>query len=178
MYFSPFVRQNQAEVWPRFQSLLKLPLWAKGVEWNKVLNVWGQLCLWQCLLFTCDIDRVEWAAGPIRACDCILVFFCVLVFVSVCELVCVLACLRYWSEQNEQQHYVYVRSCACDCIWWCACVLEILIGAEWAAVPTRVWGVRPLSWEDGQSHLAACSQPPTQPTLLALVSPELTENTK
>ena len=54
-------------------------------------------------------------------------------------------------------------------------MLEILIGAEWAAAPTRVWGVRPLSWEDGQSHLAACSQPPTQPTLLAPVSPELTD---
>ena len=54
-------------------------------------------------------------------------------------------------------------------------MLEILIGAEWAAVPTRVWGVRPLSWEDGQSHLGACSQPPTQPTLLAPVSLELTD---
>ena len=38
MYFSPFAKQNQAEVWPRFQSLLKLLLWTKGVEWVKVLN--------------------------------------------------------------------------------------------------------------------------------------------
>ena len=30
MYFSPFA--NQAEVWPRFQSLLKLLLWTKGVD--------------------------------------------------------------------------------------------------------------------------------------------------
>ena len=42
LYFSPFARQNQAEVWPWFQSLLKLLLWTKGVEWLKVLNAqWG-----------------------------------------------------------------------------------------------------------------------------------------
>ena len=38
MYFSPFAKQNQVEVWPQFQSLLKLLLWTKGVEFNKVLN--------------------------------------------------------------------------------------------------------------------------------------------
>ena len=43
MYFSPFAKQNQAEVWPRFQSLLKLPLWTKGVESIQCLP----LCLWQ-----------------------------------------------------------------------------------------------------------------------------------
>ena len=33
---------DQAEVWPWFQSLLKLLLWTKGVEWLKVLNAqWG-----------------------------------------------------------------------------------------------------------------------------------------
>ena len=48
MYFLPFAKQNQAEVWPRFQSLLKLLLWTKGVEWVKVLNALGPLCLWKC----------------------------------------------------------------------------------------------------------------------------------
>ena len=38
MYFSPFAKQSQAELWPRFQSLLKLLLWIEGVEWAKVLN--------------------------------------------------------------------------------------------------------------------------------------------
>ena len=46
MYFLPFAKQNQAEVWPRFQSLLKLLLWTKGVKWIKVLNALGLLCLW------------------------------------------------------------------------------------------------------------------------------------
>ena len=31
-YCLPFVKQYQAEVWPRFQSLLKLLPWTKGVE--------------------------------------------------------------------------------------------------------------------------------------------------
>jgi len=30
MYFSPFVKQKQSDVWPIFQSLLKLLLWIKG----------------------------------------------------------------------------------------------------------------------------------------------------
>ena len=38
MHLSTFAKQNQAEVWPRFQSFLKLLLWTKGVEWVKVLN--------------------------------------------------------------------------------------------------------------------------------------------
>ena len=33
MYFSPFAKKKQAKVLPRFQSLLKLLLWTKGVEW-------------------------------------------------------------------------------------------------------------------------------------------------
>ena len=32
----PFAKQNQVEVWPRFQSLLKLLLWTKGVDCVKV----------------------------------------------------------------------------------------------------------------------------------------------
>ena len=49
MYLSPFAKQNQAEDWPRFHSLLKLLLWAKGVGWVKVINALDPLCLWQCL---------------------------------------------------------------------------------------------------------------------------------
>ena len=49
MYFSPFAKQNQAEVWPRFKSLLKFLLWTKCVEWFKVLNPLDPLCFWQCL---------------------------------------------------------------------------------------------------------------------------------
>ena len=48
MHLSTFAKQNQAEVWPRFQSFLKLLLWTKGVEWIEVLNALGPLCLWQC----------------------------------------------------------------------------------------------------------------------------------
>ena len=45
LYFSPFAKQNPAEVWPIFQSLLKLLLWTKGVEWVKVLNALGLSCI-------------------------------------------------------------------------------------------------------------------------------------
>ena len=38
MYFLPLAKQNEAEVWPRFQSLLKLLLLSKGVEWVNLLN--------------------------------------------------------------------------------------------------------------------------------------------
>ena len=55
MYFSHFA--NKAEVWPTFQSLLKLLLWTKGVEWVKILNVLGPLCLWQCF-FTLPVNRL------------------------------------------------------------------------------------------------------------------------
>ena len=34
----PFAKQNQAEVWPRFQNLLKLLLSTKGLEWVKLLG--------------------------------------------------------------------------------------------------------------------------------------------
>ena len=44
MYFSPFVKQNHAKV----SRLVKLQLWTKGVEWVKVLNALGPLCLWKC----------------------------------------------------------------------------------------------------------------------------------
>ena len=49
----PFAKQNQAEVWPRFQNLLRLLIWNKIVEWVKVLNALGRLCLWQCLKCQC-----------------------------------------------------------------------------------------------------------------------------
>ena len=47
-YFLVFAEQIQCEVWSRFQSLLKLLPWTKGVEWVKVLNTLGLLCLLQC----------------------------------------------------------------------------------------------------------------------------------
>ena len=40
MYFLPLVKQNQAEVWPRFQSMFK------------VLNALGPMCLWKCFRHT------------------------------------------------------------------------------------------------------------------------------
>ena len=48
LHFSLFAKQNQAEVWPRVQSLLKLLLWPMDVDWVNVLNASGQLCLWRC----------------------------------------------------------------------------------------------------------------------------------
>ena len=48
MYFSPFAKQNQGEVWPRVQTFLKLLLRPKDVDWVKVLNALGLLCLRQC----------------------------------------------------------------------------------------------------------------------------------
>ena len=45
-----FAKQNQAEVWPRFPTLLKLLLWTKVVEWLKLRNALCPLCLWQCFL--------------------------------------------------------------------------------------------------------------------------------
>ena len=47
----PFAKQNQAEVWPRFQILLKLLFWIRGVQWVKVLNALGPLCLLQCFYY-------------------------------------------------------------------------------------------------------------------------------
>ena len=44
--FLALAKQKQAEVWPRFQSLLKL---------LEVLSALGQLCLWQCLGSWCNI---------------------------------------------------------------------------------------------------------------------------
>ena len=41
MYFSSLAKQNQAEVWPRFQSLLKLLFCAKGrVPLPNQVNFW------------------------------------------------------------------------------------------------------------------------------------------
>ena len=48
IYILPFATQNKAEIFPRFQSFL-LPLWTKGVEWVKVLNALGALCLLKAL---------------------------------------------------------------------------------------------------------------------------------
>ena len=48
LFCSTFAKQNQADIWPIFQSLLKLLRRTKGVEWVKVLNALGLLCLWQC----------------------------------------------------------------------------------------------------------------------------------
>ena len=50
MYFSPFAKQNQVEVWPQFQSLLKLLLWTNVVEWVKLPDALGLLCLWKCFV--------------------------------------------------------------------------------------------------------------------------------
>ena len=46
-FFSPSVKRNRAEIWPILQSLLKLLHQRKDVEWVKVLNALGPLCLWQ-----------------------------------------------------------------------------------------------------------------------------------
>ena len=71
MCFSPFAKQNQAEVWSQFQCLLKFLLWTKGDEWVKVLNALDPLCLWQCLEYTthpkCGLrcGRVWWICGRV-----------------------------------------------------------------------------------------------------------------
>ena len=39
-YFFPFAKENHGEGWPRFQRLLKLLLWKKGVDWVKALKPW------------------------------------------------------------------------------------------------------------------------------------------
>ena len=41
-------QQNQAEVWRRFQRLMKLQLWNKGANLVKALDALGPLCLWYC----------------------------------------------------------------------------------------------------------------------------------
>ena len=51
MFFSPFGSQNQAEVWQRFQNMMKLLLRTDDIKWVKVLNVLSSLCLWQCFIF-------------------------------------------------------------------------------------------------------------------------------
>ena len=48
---SPFTKQNQTEVWLRFQTSLKLLLWTKCVEWVKVFNSLRPLYLWQRLVY-------------------------------------------------------------------------------------------------------------------------------
>ena len=55
LYFLPFVKQNQAAIWPKFQSLmLKLLFWSKGGEEVKVHNALCQLCIWQCFMSIFD----------------------------------------------------------------------------------------------------------------------------
>ena len=51
MFFLPFGKQNQTDVWPRFQSFLKLLLWNKVVEWVKVFNAMGLLFYHYYLIF-------------------------------------------------------------------------------------------------------------------------------
>ena len=51
--FLALCQTKQAEVSPRFQSLMKLLLWTKVVERVKVLNALGPLCLWQCFNVLC-----------------------------------------------------------------------------------------------------------------------------
>ena len=46
IYFSPFAKKKLADLWPRFQSWLKLLLWTKGVDWVKAFNALGPLNLW------------------------------------------------------------------------------------------------------------------------------------
>ena len=48
--FLALAKQNQAEVWQRIQSSLKLLHRLIAVYWVKVLNALDPLCLWQCLL--------------------------------------------------------------------------------------------------------------------------------
>ena len=55
LFYVFLAKQSQAEVWPRFQSFLKLLLWFKGVERVKVLYALGPLCLWRC--FCLDFGR-------------------------------------------------------------------------------------------------------------------------
>ena len=49
------INKKKAEVRPRLESLLKLLLWTKRVEWLKVLYILGPLCLWQCFLQCCAV---------------------------------------------------------------------------------------------------------------------------
>ena len=58
MYFLPFFKQNQAEVWSQFQSLLMLLLWTIGDKWVKILNALGLLCLWQCFNLEFKTDYI------------------------------------------------------------------------------------------------------------------------
>ena len=43
MYYSPFAKKNWSF------TLISMLHWTKGLEWVKVLNALGPLCLWQCL---------------------------------------------------------------------------------------------------------------------------------
>ena len=45
MFILPFAQQNQAEVWPRFQSLLKL------LHWTKVSMLWVRCAFGNVLMF-------------------------------------------------------------------------------------------------------------------------------
>ena len=58
MYFLPFFKQNQAEVWSQFQSLLMLLLWTIGDKWVKILNALGVLCLWPCFNLEFKTDYI------------------------------------------------------------------------------------------------------------------------
>ena len=58
---------KKKEVWPRFQSLLKLLLWTQGVEWDIVLNALGPLCHWQCLFYL--FPSFQWICSDVMMCD-------------------------------------------------------------------------------------------------------------
>ena len=46
--FLAICQKKLADLWPRFQSWLKLLLWTKCVDWVKAFNASGPLCLCQC----------------------------------------------------------------------------------------------------------------------------------
>ena len=74
-------RLYQTRVWSevclRFQCLLKLPLWIKGVEWVKALNALGPLCLWQCFEYPLDIKESQHRPWPSWDCPERIIFFSV-----------------------------------------------------------------------------------------------------
>ena len=89
MHFLKLLRQTNHDVWPRFQSLLKLLLWTKDVEWVKVHNVLGPLCPWQCLylcLYLKTVQRAQIDDRTARQCGAVVEQHCWLIILFNCTL--------------------------------------------------------------------------------------------
>ena len=109
MLFYVFLALCQTKPSWRFQSLLKLLLWTKGVEWVKVHNVLGPLCPWQCLylcLYLKTVQRAQIDDRTARQCGAVVEQHCWLIILFNCTLhTSTFLFCRYHFQMYSSQSY-------------------------------------------------------------------------